>query len=251
MKLNTNTSTAAINVDIGLRKYMVAVYANMAIGILITAFAALFINYLAVTSNPQEAAAVLHSTYLTKLGATIYSSPLRYVIMLAPLAFVFILSFKLDTLPISTARGLFFAYAAVTGVSLSSIFLLYTSASIVQTFFITAAAFGGLSLYGYTTQRNLGPMGSFLIMGVIGLVAASLVNMFLHSSQLEFIISIVGVLLFSGLTAYDTQTIKLLYLESDEQDTTDRKAIHGALVLYLDFINLFIMLLRFFGERRD
>ena len=174
---------------------------------------------------------------------------LKYVLMLAPLALVFFLSFKINSMSVLAAQTTFWVYAALVGASLSTIFLMYTDASIVKTFFITAAAFGSLSLYGYTTKRDLSGMGSFLIMGLFGIIIASIVNIFLGSPALDFAVSILGVLIFSGLTAYDTQKIKEMYYDGDDTDTAGRKAIMGALTLYLDFINLFMFLLRFLGNR--
>jgi FtsH-binding integral membrane protein len=172
------------------------------------------------------------------------------VLLLAPLALVFFLSFRIQHLAPATAQGLFFFYAALLGVSLAPIFLIYTHGSIARVFFISAASFGALSLYGYTTQRDLSPFGSFLIMGLFGIILASLVNIFLASSALQFAISVVGVLVFAGLTAWDTQRIKEMYDVNDDGTIAGRKAIMGALTLYLDFINLFLMLLRLFGDRR-
>jgi FtsH-binding integral membrane protein len=170
--------------------------------------------------------------------------------MFSPLAFVLALSFGINKMQASTAQTVFWAFAAVMGLSLANIFLLYTGASITRVFFITAGTFAGMSLYGYTTKRDLTGMGSFLMMGLIGIIIASVVNMFLASSALHFVISVVGVLIFVGLTAYDTQKIKSMYLEADVAEVMSKKVIMGALTLYLDFINLFVMLLRLFGDRR-
>ena len=163
---------------------------------------------------------------------------------------MFFLSWRIDRLSAATARALFFVYAALLGASLSTIFAVYTDASITRVFFISAAAFGGLSLWGYTTQRDLSPMGSFLMMGLIGIIIASLVNIFLKSSGLDWIVSVIGVIVFAGLTAWDTQKIKEMYSAYDDGTVAGRKAVMGALTLYLDFINLFLMLLRLFGGRR-
>ncbi|MDH5489499.1 MAG: Bax inhibitor-1/YccA family protein [Rhodospirillaceae bacterium] len=182
--------------------------------------------------------------------STIYGTPLMWVVMLAPLGFVFALSFGINKMSLPTVQGLFWAFAAVMGLSLASIFVVYTGASIARVFFITAGTFAGMSIYGYSTKRDLTGMGSFLIMGLIGLIIASIVNIFLQSPALYWALSVLGVGIFVGLTAYDTQKIKLMYLESDGHATAGKKAIMGALTLYLDFINLFIMLLRLFGERR-
>jgi len=172
------------------------------------------------------------------------------VLFLVTLGLVFFMSFRINSLQPSTALMLFMGYAALLGLMLSSVFLAYTGASITRTFFISAASFGALSLYGYTTQRDLSPIGSFLIMGLFGIILASLVNIFLKSSGLEFAISAIGVLIFAGLTAYDTQRIKEMYSVNDDGTVAGRKAVMGALTLYLDFINLFLFMLRFLGDRR-
>ena len=233
----------AAAVDAGLRAYMLRVYNYMAIGVALTGFAALFMFQLTVTEVGGRLA-------FTPLGQTLYQSGFYWVLMLAPLALVFFLSFRIDRLAPATAQGLFFFYAALLGVSLTPIFVVYTGASIARVFFISAASFGALSLYGYTTQRDLSGFGSFLMMGLFGIILASLVNIFLKSSAMEFVISVVGVLVFAGLTAYDTQQIKEMYSVNDDGTVSSRKAIMGALRLYLDFINLFLMLLRLFGDRR-
>ncbi len=187
---------------------------------------------------------------LTELGKTIYLSPIRWVIMLAPLAFVFYLSFRVYKMSVGAAQTSFWLFAAVMGASLSSIFLIYTGQSIVQVFFVTAAAFAGLSLYGYTTKKDLTGWGSFLIMGLIGIILAAVVNIFLQSSALQFAISAIGVLVFAGLTAYDTQQIKDGYYEvAGNAELAAKTAIMGALSLYLDFINMFQALLYLFGDR--
>jgi FtsH-binding integral membrane protein len=171
--------------------------------------------------------------------------------MLAPLGFVLALSFGIERMSAGTAHMLFWIYAAVMGISLGGIFLIYTGTSIARVFFITATTFGAMSLYGYTTNRDMSSIGSFLFMGLIGVLIASIVNIFLGSSTLQFVISIVGVIVFVGLTAYDTQRIKEMYLESDSTEAASKKAILGALSLYLDFINLFMLLLQLFGQRRQ
>jgi FtsH-binding integral membrane protein len=230
---------------------MLGVYNMMAIGLAVTGLAAFAVAALATTTDPSAAVAQLaNGKMLTGLGVALYTSPLRWVVMLAPLAAVFFLSFRIERLSVSTANAVFWGYAALVGLSLSSIFLVYTSASITQTFFATAAAFGALSLYGYTTKRDLTAMGSFLIMGLFGLIIAMVINIFLQSSALSFAVSAIGVLIFAGLTAYDTQKIKEMYYESDDADVAGRKSIMGALTLYLDFINLFMFLLQFMGDRR-
>ncbi|WP_157014493.1 Bax inhibitor-1/YccA family protein [Mesorhizobium xinjiangense] len=237
-------------IDEGLRAYMIKVYNLMALGLAITGLAALGTVSLATTSDPSAAVATLgNGNMLTQFGTVIYGSPLRWLIMLAPLGFVFFLSFRVHKMSVSAAQTTFWAFAALMGISLSSIFLVYTTASIVQTFFITAASFGALSLWGYTTKRDLSGMGSFLFMGLIGLIIAMVVNIFLASPALQFAISGIGVLIFAGLTAYDTQQIKEMYFEGDGTAVAGRKAIMGALRLYLDFINLFMFLLQFLGNR--
>jgi FtsH-binding integral membrane protein len=222
----------------------------MALGLAITGVAAFGTIMMATTNDPASAVATLgNGKMLTSFGAVLYGSPLRWVVMLAPLAVVFFLSFRVHTLSVSAAQTAFWVFAGLIGLSLSSIFLVYTSQSIVQTFFVTAAAFGALSLFGYTTRRDLTAMGSFLVMGVFGIIIAMIVNIFLQSSALQFAISAIGVLVFSGLTAYDTQKIKEMYFEGDDVLVAGRKAIMGALTLYLDFINLFTFLLSFLGNR--
>ena len=247
-RVATAGSRADAGIDEGLRAYMIKVYNLMALGLAITGLAALGTVWLA--TDPSSAVATLpNGKTLTNFGVLLYTSPLRWVVMLAPLAMVFFLSFRVEKMSLSAAQTTFWAFAAVMGISLSSIFLVYTSASIVQTFFITATAFLALSLFGYTTKRDLSGIGSFLIMGVWGLILAMLVNIFLQSSALQFAISAIGVLVFAGLTAYDTQQIKEMYYEGDGALVAGRKAIMGALRLYLDFINMFMFLLQFLGNR--
>ena len=254
---NVNMRTAQArtydaSIDQGLRAYMIRVYNLMALGLAITGFAALGTMMLATTNDPSMAAAQLgNGQMLTSVGTALYGSPLRWVVMLAPLGMVFFLSARINKMSVSGAQTAFWVFAGLMGLSLSSIFLVYTTASIVQTFFITATAFGALSLYGYTTKRDLSAMGSFLFMGLIGLIIASLVNLFLASSALQFAISAIGVLIFAGLTAYDTQQIKEMYYEGDGEAVAGRKAIMGALRLYLDFINMFMFLLQFLGNNRS
>ncbi len=230
--MRTVSRSRAENLDQGLRSYMLGIYNYMALGLGLTGLVASL-----VASSPA-------------LLQAIYGSPLHYVVMLAPVALVFFLSFRLHTLQASTAQMLFWTYAGLMGLSLSWIFLAYTGASVAKVFFITAGTFGAMSLYGYTTQRDLTGMGSFLFMGLIGLVLASLVNIFVKSSAFEFVLSVIGVLIFTGLTAYDTQVIKSEYIEGDDREIMMKKSIMGALRLYLDFINLFLHLLRFLGDRR-
>lgn len=238
-------------IDQGLRTHMLKVYNLMGLGLAITGVAAYVIAMLATTTDPSQAVGQFgNGLMLTSLGVALYSSPLKWLVMLAPVGLVFFLSFRIQSMSVSAARTTFLVYAGLVGLSLSSILLLYTGQSVVQTFFVTAASFGALSLYGYSTKRDLSAVGSFLIMGLFGLIIASLVNIFLQSSAMAFAISAIGVLVFAGLTAYDTQKIKEMYFERDAEDTAGRKAILGALALYLDFINLFLFLLRFMGDRR-
>ena len=232
-------SRSAAEIDEGLRAYMLTVYNYMASALALTGLAAY------VTANTP---AILQLLY-TVQGNMIAPTMLGYVAMFSPLAFVLALNFGINRMQASTVQMVFWAFAVVMGLSLSSILLTYTGASVAKTFFVTAAAFGSLSLYGYTTKKNLTGMGSFLIMGLFGLIIASIVNMFMQSGAMDFIISVVGVLIFAGLKAYDKQRIKLMYLESDHSETASKKAVMGALSLYLDFINMFLFLLRFMGNR--
>jgi uncharacterized protein len=238
-------SRAGAEVDQGLRAYMLGVYNYMVIGLGLTGLAALGTHMFAVAGHAGS------KILLTPFGQALYASPLRWVVILAPLAFVFFIGARADKISAATARNLFFAFSAVMGLSMSSLLIVFTGESITRIFFITAAAFGGLSLYGYTTKRNLSPFGSFLIMGVWGLVIAGLVNLFLQSSALQFTLSILAVLVFSGLTAWDTQAIKDMYYESDGYEVAQKKSVFGALSLYLDFINMFQSLLFLFGQRND
>jgi FtsH-binding integral membrane protein len=240
----------AAAIDEGLRSYMLKVYNYMAIGLVVTGLVAWFANQAAVTTDPNAAAAQLaNGELLTQWGVLLYTSPLMWVVALAPLAFVLVLSFGINRLSAGTAQVLFWVFSAVMGLSLSSIFMVYTDASIAKVFFISAATFGAMSLYGYTTKRDLTGVGNFLIMGLIGLIIASIVNIFLASSMLDFAISAIGVLVFVGLTAYDTQKVKESYDEGLGTEVLHKTAVMGALSLYLDFINLFMMLLRLFGNR--
>jgi len=220
---------------------------------LLTGAAAWAISGLATTTDPALATAQLgNGMMLTGLGQAIYMSPLKWVVMFAPLIMVFAFGAVINRLSYGAAQLFFYAYAAMMGLSISSIFLVYTGASIAQTFLITSIAFAGLSLYGYTTKKDLSGMGTFLLMGLIGLLVAMIVNMFLASSALAFAISTIGVLIFAGLTAYDTQSIKNEYVahaQHGDSDWLGKSAIMGALRLYLDFINMFMMLLQLFGNR--
>jgi hypothetical protein len=234
----------AVAIDAGLRAYMLRVYNYMAAGVALTGVVAWF------TFNAAVQASAGGQLVLTDFGRAIYSGPLTIVLFIGTLGLVFFLSFRINKLQVGTALGLFMLYAGLLGLMLSSVFLAYTGASITRTFFISAASFGALSLYGYTTQRDLSPIGSFLVMGLFGLILAMVVNIFLKSSGLDFAISAIGVLIFAGLTAWDTQRIKEMYSANDDGTVAGRKAVMGALTLYLDFINLFLFLLRFMGNRR-
>ncbi len=231
--LRTGERTQAREIDQGLRAYMLKVYNYMASGLVLTGIVAL------LTASSETMVQI------------IFGTPLQWVVMLAPLAFVLVMSFGIHKMKASTAQMLFWAFATVMGLSMASIFLVFTGTSIARVFFITAGTFAGMSLYGYTTKRDLSGMGSFLMMGLIGVIIAMVVNIFLASSALQMAISVVGVLVFVGLTAYDTQRIKSLYNEFDSAEVATKKAINGALNLYLDFINLFIMLLQLFGQSRE
>ena len=262
----TQAETAAI--DAGLRAYMLRVYNYMIIGLAITGVAALGIYLLSVTDNIANASYVVRAgrvipatagfvaqsrdILLTNIGYTVFVSPLKWAIIFAPLVLVFALSFGVERMRPVIAQVLFWLYAALVGLSLGSIFLVYTHTSITRVFFITAASFGALSLWGYTTQRDLSGMGSFLLMGLFGIIIASIVNIWLGSSTLQWVVSVIGVGVFSGLTAWDTQRLKSEYLYGAmDGETAERSAIVGALSLYLDFINLFTMLLQLLGQRDE
>ncbi|MDO8421685.1 MAG: Bax inhibitor-1/YccA family protein [Parvibaculum sp.] len=244
MQSGATISRGNAAIDEGLRSYMLSVYNYMAGGLALTGVVAYLAFQFAVVQTPDGSLA------LTSAGAALYQSPLKWVVMLAPLGMVFFLSARISKMSVSTAQISFWLFAGLMGLSLSSIFLIYTGASITQTFFVTAIAFGGLSLYGYTTKRDLTGFGSFLIMGVIGLLVASVVNIWLASPMIQWAVSVLGVLIFAGLTAYDTQRIKEMYYVGDAAATASKKAIMGALSLYLDFINMFMFLLQLFGNRR-
>ena len=229
-------------IDEGLRAYMLKVYNYMGSALLVTGIVALLTFKFAVLS--------LSPLQFTPLGTSLYTSGLAWVVMLAPLGVVIYMSFGIRKMSASKAQTVFWIFAALMGLSLSSIFVVYTETSITRVFFITAGTFGAMSIYGYTTKRDLTKLGSFLMMGLIGIIIASVVNFFMKSTMMYFVISILGVLIFVGLTAYDTQKIKNMYLVSDSGEIMGKKAVMGALTLYLDFINLFIMLLRLFGQRR-
>lgn len=251
IRTGAGSRTAAI--DEGLRAHMSKVYGTMSVGMLITFAAAWAISGLAVTSDPAGATAALREgQYLTGLGEALYMSPLKYVVMFAPLAFVFGFGAAINRISAASAQLMFYAFAFVMGLSISSIFLVYTGASIIQVFLATSIAFAGLSLWGYTTKKDISGWGSFLIMGVIGLIVVSIINIFLQSPALTFAVSSIGVLIFAGLTAYDTQRIKTEYIahaQHGDSEWLGKAAIMGALSLYLNFINMFMMLLSLFGSR--
>jgi len=219
-------------IDMGLRRYMLKVYNFMAAGLSVTGLVA----FLAVGTGFYQ---------------QIAGTPVMWLVMLAPFAAVLFLSFRIQKMSLGAAQATFWTYAALMGLSLAGIFLVFTGISVARVFFISAATFAAMSLYGYTTRRDLSRLGSFLMMGVIGIVLAGLVNIFIGSTALQFAISAIGVVLFTGLTAYDTQRIKEIYLGNDDVETQDKKALMGALTLYLDFINLFVMLLNLTGDRRQ
>ena len=235
----------AVAYDMGLRAHMIRVYNYMAGGVALTGVVAWFTYQMAVVTD--AAGAIVG---MTPFGQTLFGSPLIWVAIFAPLGLVLFLSYRIGHLQASTARLLFFIYAASIGLSLSIIFLRYTGTSITRVFFITAASFGALSLYGYTTKRSLAAMGSFLMMGAFGLLIAMFVNILLASSMLQWMISIIGVGIFAGLTAWHTQETKEMYSPMDDGTVAGRKAVMGALKLYLDFINMFQFLLQLMGDRR-
>jgi uncharacterized protein len=230
---NPASQVTAAAFDEGLRQHMLRVYNYMGLGLVMTGVIAFL-----VSSTPA-------------LYVPIFSTPLKWVVMLAPLAFVFFFSFRIHAISAATAQALFWVFCGLMGLSLASVFLVFTGTSIARTFFITAAMFGATSLWGYTTKRNLAAMGSFLIMGLIGVVIASVVNLFVGSGVLQFAISILGVVIFTGLTAYDTQSIKSQYAEGFGTEGNSKLAVLGALSLYLNFINLFQLLLSLTGQREE
>ena len=238
-----SSDAASAQIDAGLRSYMLGVYNYMTTALGVTGLVAFGTKMLTTETGPDGA------TYVNGLGALLFGTPMMWVVALAPLAMVFWLSAGIHRMSVPKAQTLVYVFAGLMGLSLTSVLFVYTGASVARAFFITAGAFSALSLYGYTTKRDLGPLGAFLIIGVFGLILASLVNIFVQSQGAEFLISIVGVLLFAGLTAYDTQKIKSMYMASDSHEVAQRKSIHGAMALYLDFINMFLMLLRLFGNR--
>lgn len=230
-KVMSQAQAQAAAVDVGLRAYMLRVYNYMCVALALSGAVAFF-----VSTSPA-------------LQQAIFGTPLMWVVFLAPLGLVFFLSARINKMSASAAQTTFWVFAALMGMSLASIFIAYTPESVTRVFFITAGAFGGLSLVGYTTKKDLSGMGTFLFMGVIGLVIAMVVNMFLGSSMLQLGISVIGVLIFAGLTAYDTQQIKLMYMEADGAEVATKKSIMGALKLYLDFLNMFIFLMHILGNR--
>jgi uncharacterized protein len=247
----TGFARTAAQVDQGLRAFMLGVYNNMVLGLAISALVALGINMLAV-GDASTGVARIGSIYLTEFGRVLYGTPLMWVVALAPLAFIFFFTMRMEQMSVASARNTFFAFAAVMGASLSTLLIRYTGASVVQVFFITAASFGALSLWGYTTNRSLSGMGSFLLMGLIGLIIASIVNIFLASSALQFGISVIGVLIFAGLTAYDTQKLKEMYVYGNYgPEAAAKMSVFGALTLYLDFINMFQFILALVGNRNE
>jgi uncharacterized protein len=239
----TGYRTDQVAIDAGLRAYMIRVYNYMAAGVALTGLVA----WLTFSAAVVQTGAGLQ---LTAFGQAVFQGPLMWVLVLAPLGLVFAISFGINRMQPATALMLFFVYAGLLGLSLASIFLIYTGTSITRVFFISAATFGALSLWGYTTKRDLSGVGSFMFMGLIGIIIASLVNIFLRSSGLDWAISVIGVVVFAGLTGWDTQRIKEMYDPMDDGTIGGRKAVMGALSLYLDFINLFLMLLRLMGDRR-
>jgi FtsH-binding integral membrane protein len=246
---------SGVAVDQGLRAYMIGVYNYMTLGLGVTglvAYAAFTLST-AVTSFGTFANVRIGSTTVpvTQFGYAIFASPLRWVIILAPLALVFWLSARINSMSVATARNAFLVFAGLIGLSMSILLLVFTGASIAQAFFATAAAFASLSLYGYTTQRNLSAMGSFMMMGLIGLIVASLINLWFHSGPFQMMLSVLAVVIFAGLTAWDTQSIKEMYYAGDSYEVAHKKSIHGALRLYLDFINMFQAILMLTGSQRN
>ena len=245
MDYQQSRAQATSAIDAGLREYMLKVYNYMASGLALTGLVAYMLFQATAVTGPTG-----DIVGLTNLGVSLYTGPMMWIVALAPLGVVMYMSFGIRNMSASRAQTMFWVFAFLMGLSLSTIFLTYTQASIARVFFITATTFGAMSIYGYTTKRDLTAMGSFLFMGLIGIIIASIVNIFMQSSMMYFVISVLGVLIFVGLTAYDTQKIKNMYMAYDSGEVSAKKAIMGALTLYLDFINLFIMLLRLFGTRR-
>ena len=231
--------------DAGLRAHMLRVYNYMASGLALTGIVAVVVAQMSMVLDQHG-----QLVGLTGFGQTLFGSPLAWIVMLAPLGFVFFLSFKIGTMRSSTAQTVFWAFAGAMGISMATIFIQFTGASVARVFFITAGTFAAMSLFGYTTKKDLSGWGSFLMMGLVGIIIAMVVNIFLASSALQFAISVIGVIVFTGLTAYDTQRIKTEYSEHHDSETSSKLAIMGALRLYLDFINLFVMLMHLLGQRR-
>ncbi len=234
----SSSQAQASQIDLGLRSYMLGVYNHMTTALALTGLMAMALNFLSFSGGQ-----------LTTIGHIFYNTPMKWVVILAPLGMVFYISARLNKISAGKARNLFYVYSGLMGLSLSSLLLIYTGASVARAFFVTAAAFAALSIYGYTTKKSLSGLGSFLIMGVFGLIIAQIVNIFLASSSLDFMITIIGVLIFAGLTAYDTQKIKNMYLAGDDNETAGKKSVLGALTLYLDFILMFQFLLALIGNR--
>ncbi len=226
------SAASGVSYDAGLRAYMVKVY-----------------NYMAIALGVSGAVAFL-TAQSTALMSAIFGTPLSWVVMLAPLGFVMFFGYKINSISAEKAKTYLWIFSGLMGLSMATIFVVYTNASIARVFFISASTFGAMSLYGYTTKKDLSGLGSFLMMGLIGLIIASLVNIFLKSSALDFALSAIGVLIFVGLTAYDTQRVKQSYYHSSDSEAIGKMAVMGALSLYMDFINLFLMMLRLFGERK-
>ena len=246
---SVRSSASEAIIDQGLRAYMLKVYNYMASGVLLTGIISLLVFKFSGGMNITLGPAGFNGL-TDPFGELIFNSGFKWLVMLAPLGIVMYLSFGISKMSASKAQSTFWVFAALMGASLASIFIVYTQMSIARVFFITSGTFGAMSIYGYTTKRDLTKLGSFLMMGLFGIIIASIVNIFMQSSMMYFVISILGVLIFVGLTAYDTQKIKNMYLASDSGELIGKKAVMGALTLYLDFINLFIMLLRLFGQRR-
>ncbi len=241
IKLSGIAQTQESALDVGLRQHMLKVYNYMASALLLTGI---------VAYGGVKIPALLNLMYAAGPGGGLQPTMFAYIIMFSPLAFILILNFGIQRMQSSTAQLVFWAFAAIMGLSLTHLFLVYTGTSITRVFFITAGTFASMSLYGYTTKRDLSKFGSFLFMGLIGIVIASVVNIFMQSSAMAFVISVVGVLVFVGLTAHDTQNIKRMYVEGEHSETASKKAIMGALSLYLDFLNLFLMLMHLLGDRK-
>jgi hypothetical protein len=239
--------------DQGLRSYMIGIYNHMTLALAISGLVAIAVFWLSTTTDAAQAmqgARLKSGLFLTPIGYALFVSPLKWAVMLAPLAFILVLSWRFDRMSYTTLLGTFWAYAAVMGLSLATILLVFTGASIAKVFFITAASFAALSLWGYTTKKDLSGMGSFLVMGLFGLIIAGLVNIFLKSPALQFAISAIGVLVFAGLTAWDTQRMKEDYdYVSQDGELMQKSSVMGALSLYLNFINLFQFLMSLFGDR--